>query len=471
MTDGAAHSEIPLLTASGRTVPLHEFGTDELFFSITDQRGVIEHANAVFVRLSGYSFDELRHQPHNIIREPAMPRGAFRLIWDELLAGRAVASYVVNRAKDDTRYEVFATQVPTEGGFLSIRVKPEAGGLRDRVLDIYDRAREVEAAVSGGAREQAAAGAEFILASLAEMGIPDMQTLTRQTITHEITATLDAIAKIEDPKGPDQLEILLRKIHLVGGLLLEPLHTFEQVDRSSARLVSGFDAVRPSAALVHDLGSVLQEVTESLLFAADRDSEQAAIADLTQAAAHARTHLAAMGTDFTNADDRVRELRLATETLAQQTALFALQNQMIGSFAGELLDGKTVEPPGQAMRLLHKALSAQFDELLDGIEQVNRMLRGISEPVERSRSKASGFTPRLTDWCNAAAALLHRQEHSSDRLHAAIRRVRAQAQTGLPWIRAELSDAADQKQISVKIDEQPIRATLKFIGIVTADIA
>ncbi len=472
MTDlAASFARLPQLAESGRAVPLKDFEHDELFFSITDQRGIIEHANAVFVRLSGYSFEELHHQPHSIIREPAMPRGAFRLIWDELLAGRHVASYVTNRAQDGTRYEVFATQVPIENGFLSIRVKPDSEGLRDQIIDIYDRAREVERRVEGGARAQAAAGAEFILAALAELGFPDMATFTRKAIAHEITATLDAIDKVEDPKGPDRLEVLLRKIHLVGGLLLEPLRTLEQVEQSSNRLASSFDAARTTASLIEDLEATLREGTESLLFTADQERDLNAIANLTRAGSRAQDGLQAMSSAFATARAGTQALRLAVETLTEQTAVFALKNQMIGSFAGELLNGETVEPPGEAMRLLHQALSAQFDELLDGIELVNRMLREISDPVERARTRFPGITPLLTDWCDAAAALLGRQEHTSDRLFTVIRQVRAQAQAGLPWIDAESSDTTEHRQISVKIDEQPIRATLKFIGIVTADIA
>ena len=43
---------------------------EDVFFSITDSRGVITHANDVFVRLSGYSADDLVGSPHNIIRHP-----------------------------------------------------------------------------------------------------------------------------------------------------------------------------------------------------------------------------------------------------------------------------------------------------------------------------------------------------------------------------------------------------------------
>ena len=47
-----------------------KFQIDELFFSTTDQKGIIQYGNDVFVKISGYSKDELIGAPHNIIRHP-----------------------------------------------------------------------------------------------------------------------------------------------------------------------------------------------------------------------------------------------------------------------------------------------------------------------------------------------------------------------------------------------------------------
>lgn len=60
------------------------FEVNELFFSCTDQRGVIQTCSEVFVRISGYAQDELIGAPHNIIRHPEMPRIVFKYLWDYL---------------------------------------------------------------------------------------------------------------------------------------------------------------------------------------------------------------------------------------------------------------------------------------------------------------------------------------------------------------------------------------------------
>lgn len=55
----------------------HEVAPEEMFFSTTDERGVITDANSVFVKLSRYPLRSLLNAPHSIIRHPDMPGGAF----------------------------------------------------------------------------------------------------------------------------------------------------------------------------------------------------------------------------------------------------------------------------------------------------------------------------------------------------------------------------------------------------------
>ena len=70
------------------------FALEELFFSTTDERGFICASNDVFVRVSRYERDELLGQPHNIVRNPVMPRIVFRELWDHLGAGEGIGALV-----------------------------------------------------------------------------------------------------------------------------------------------------------------------------------------------------------------------------------------------------------------------------------------------------------------------------------------------------------------------------------------
>jgi aerotaxis receptor len=50
-----------------------DYPESDLIVSTTDAQGRITHCNEAFVSASGYSYEELMGQPHNLIRHPDMP--------------------------------------------------------------------------------------------------------------------------------------------------------------------------------------------------------------------------------------------------------------------------------------------------------------------------------------------------------------------------------------------------------------
>ncbi|MEM9645309.1 MAG: PAS domain-containing protein [Planctomycetota bacterium] len=131
-----------------------EFRIEELFFSTTDPRGVIQSGNDVFVRVSGYEEAELLGMPHSKIRHPDMPASVFRVFWDMLQSDKSIAAYVKNRAKDGEYYWVMAVATPVQGGYLSVRLKPSSPQLAT-VSEMYARvlADEEAAAEEGLSKE------------------------------------------------------------------------------------------------------------------------------------------------------------------------------------------------------------------------------------------------------------------------------------------------------------------------------
>lgn len=120
-----------------------KFNIDELFFSKTDSRGIIESGNSVFLRVSEYSEEELLHKPHNIIRHPDMPRAIFKLLWDFLKSGKPIVAYVKNRSKSGRFYWVLAMAFPMQDGYLSIRLKPSSE-IFEKVKALYGKMLELE---------------------------------------------------------------------------------------------------------------------------------------------------------------------------------------------------------------------------------------------------------------------------------------------------------------------------------------
>jgi aerotaxis receptor len=115
----------------------------ELFFSTTDQKGLIIDGNEVFVRVSGYEREDLIGAPHNTVRHPDMPRAVFKLFWDTIKQGKPIGAYVKNLSSDGSYYWVFAIAFPVKGGFLSIRFKPSSAVFA-KIQQVYETVLEKE---------------------------------------------------------------------------------------------------------------------------------------------------------------------------------------------------------------------------------------------------------------------------------------------------------------------------------------
>ncbi|MDO5726463.1 MAG: PAS domain-containing protein [Bowdeniella nasicola] len=170
----------------------HEVDVDDIFFSTTDARGVIEQSNGVFVRMSHYAHDQLVGAPHNLIRHPEMPGGAFKVMWDTLQAGKPFTAYVRNLAANGSEYCVYATITPlADGGYLSVRMRPNREDLFETALAIYQQTRAYEDGLltDGYNRRQAAeAGASKLAQLLASGGIPTYDDLQNFALPAEVAA-------------------------------------------------------------------------------------------------------------------------------------------------------------------------------------------------------------------------------------------------------------------------------------------
>lgn len=106
------------------------FGKDEQLVSTTDKRGIITYANEAFIRVSGFTKDELIGKNHNIVRHPDMPKAAFSDLWDHLKAGNSWRGMVKNRCKDGRYYwvDAYITPIFQNGesvGYQSVRCVPQ----------------------------------------------------------------------------------------------------------------------------------------------------------------------------------------------------------------------------------------------------------------------------------------------------------------------------------------------------------
>ncbi len=108
-----------------------EFGEEEGLISRTDNKGRITFINDAFLKISGYSEEELIGQPHNIVRHPDMPEETYVDLWNTIKNGDPWTALVKNRCKNGDYYWVEANVTPIrEGdqiiGFISIRNRPSS---------------------------------------------------------------------------------------------------------------------------------------------------------------------------------------------------------------------------------------------------------------------------------------------------------------------------------------------------------
>jgi len=118
------------------------FGADERIISTTDLKGIITSVNDVFVRVSGFSEEELLGVNHNIVRHPDMPPLAFENLWKTIKAGKPWIGLVKNRCKNGDYYWVHAYVSPIyEGdrlsGYQSVRYPPSRAQVT-RAQKVYD---------------------------------------------------------------------------------------------------------------------------------------------------------------------------------------------------------------------------------------------------------------------------------------------------------------------------------------------
>ncbi|MCW8886952.1 MAG: PAS domain-containing protein [Motiliproteus sp.] len=147
---------------------------DEFIVSKTDTKGRITYANRIFMRIAGYREDQLLGIQHNIIRHPDMPRGAFKVMWDELQQGHEFFAYVKNLAADGRYYWVFANVTPDYDasgkliGYYSVRRRPTQKAI-ETVIPVYKQMVQIEK--SSNTADACGNSIAYLLDTLNQLGV------------------------------------------------------------------------------------------------------------------------------------------------------------------------------------------------------------------------------------------------------------------------------------------------------------
>ena len=103
--------------------------------SKTDINGIITFVNDEFCKISGYSYDELIGQNHNIVRHPEVPTSNFETLWNTILSKKPYKATVKNLTKDNKTVYLNTTITP---------ILDEKNEIKEFIAIRYDVTFEVE---------------------------------------------------------------------------------------------------------------------------------------------------------------------------------------------------------------------------------------------------------------------------------------------------------------------------------------
>ncbi len=306
------------------------FELNEVFFSRTDERGIILACNYVFQRVSHYEWDEILGAPHKLVRHGDTPKGLFHLFWETLKSGRTIGAYVKNKSKDGLYYWVFATVVPCEGGYLSARIKPSSK-LFTEVQALY--AKIVKAEKEGGLSPEESS--QIMIDWVHEKGFDDYQHFASHALAEELIARDEGLGRKVDPQISELRDMLRNAEKLLDethGLVkdFEAMHTIPHNLRVIASRIEPSGG--PVTVLSQNYGAMSREMSdwfernvmgENTNFATVKHSVNSSlfIAGMTRILMECDSQLQAERRDLGDVDMEDERRRLAE--LVKQQASFA----------------------------------------------------------------------------------------------------------------------------------------------------
>lgn len=342
-----------------------KFEINELFFSITDQRGRIESGNDIFIRVSEYSESELVNKPHNIIRHPDMPRVVFKYFWDELLDGRPIAAYVKNRSKTGKYYWVFAMAFPVSNGFLSIRIKPSTPILAT-VDGLYKSLIKIE---KDGSDFDSSLG--VLIKEIQGLGFLSYEDFISKALTSELLSR-DALLAARVKKNPlnESLALLVAK---TSSNIRDAFLTVEKLVEKTKILSSHASIIRQACLNVRYVATNLT-ISTSKLGAEGRPLGVISknLAEINQSMDNSVVSFEKMFEDF----------GLSIQKVSFSIGVSRLQIEMIG-FLVENSDGKNQTQLKQHMQSIRKLIDQNIlnvkEELSHLIESSRKLIISIAD--------------------------------------------------------------------------------------------
>lgn len=367
------------------TVPngkFHEVDVNDLFFSTTDSKGVIEQANHVFVDIARTPRENLIGAPHNVIRHPDMPGGAFRIVWETIGAREPVSAYVLNLAGDGSAYWAFATITPLDKGYISVRARPCDGKTVKLVAEIYARVREVERKVmaEGGSPARAAcAGQDAILNELRALGYDNYAAFMHDCVPAELSARSKAGAKIPARENADGFQRVL-------------LHTATDIEGRIAKLAEelgsadelAVDLDQRVSATLDSLGALEQAIHAARAVSDAHEDDAPVVANAAPALEEQCRKVADTMRGVLGHVDLMCVLR---HKLRFSTCLAQMQAETVCRFAVATIDGKEdAATTASANDTLVRSLTGSVEAMRASLTLDREKVGELTEEIEKAEA-------------------------------------------------------------------------------------
>lgn len=383
---------------------VQDLAPEEVFFSVTDDRGVITLANDVFSARCRIPADELVGASHNLVRHPMMPGGLFHLMWEQLERGNPFAGYFYNLAMDGSRYDVFATITPLpSGGYLAVRTKPQAPEVFATINTFYEAALELEHHLrfQGTPKAEAARrGAEHLEGLLSDdETIGDFVQVSQDLTIHEVTAREELVRLPVRPHETGPLADLLTESVSLYHSLTEWMAEMHQLSRVARAL--------------DDTGAVLQEWHAEMADTVKRVTNLPSVTEGASGMIEDLRRLIAQTAELSTAlwdlKDIVTGMRLSAEAARFPIALARLQSEMTAVYVAEVIDSDRVAQDAplshrQAVVLLTEAVAAEVTTMSATVRAHEQAVQAASGTVQRTRGLIDEHLRMMEQWLDQASA-------------------------------------------------------------------
>lgn len=467
------------LPVTGRNLELPK---DANILSTTSPQSHITYVNPDFIKISGFTEEELLGQPHNIVRHPDMPPAAFEHMWSTLKSGRSWMGLVKNRCKNGDHYWVsaYVTPIAKNGSIVeyqSVRTKPEP----EQVL----AAEKLYAQLRSGKAARPKLAASFsvkillliwgsIISSAMAAGMLTDTSISSLLLATLMSGSLSSVSvlAILSPLG----RLVERARNISNNPLSQSLYTgrtdeFGQIEFALRMMQAETGAI---VGRIGDASNRLSEHTRGLL----KDIESSNVltveqqAETDQIATAVNQMVASIQEVASNAQHAADAAGRADTEAASGQRLVAHTSQSITALEGEIR---------QATQVIHEleGQSNEISKILDVIrgiaDQTNLLAlnaaieaarageqgRGFAVVADEVRSLAARTQQSTTDIQSMISALQERaqsavtvMEQSSRQAHTSVAHAE-EAATALDGIGQRVNEITDMNaQIATAVEQQ-----------------